>query len=651
MTSDTKSNPSLMAPKLDSSNIFENLFTQLDDAVFVKDLNGCYVTINPKTAELLGRPQEQILGYNDCDLFSKEDGELIMAQDRKILESGNHVSLEENLTFNNKKIILWTTKIPMHDSAGRVCGLIGIARDITERTNKLQQYVDALRQSEERLRILFEGIDDAVLVHDENGNILDCNQAVCSRLGYSKSEILNLRTVDIDAPRFAEGFKTRLASQVATGRLRCEGVHLTKDGREIFVDIVTSVIDFKGSQAVLAVIRDISDLKRAESERRSLELQIQHAQKLESLGVLAGGIAHDFNNLLMGILGNADLALLHLPADSSGRQEINGIQLSAKRAAELCQQLLAYSGKGHFVVQPIKINDLVTEMAKLLEITISKKVKITYDLKEKTSSVEADITQLRQVVMNLITNAADAIGDNTGIITISTDLRNFTRRELSSLTSKEPLIEGNYVVFEVTDTGPGMEAAVRERIFEPFFTTKKTGRGLGLSAVLGIIRGHKGAIKVDSKVGRGTKISLLFPPSSLPGTALESINPIVKWRGNGIVLLADDEEIVRTVTASMLEAIGFSVITAHDGHAALEMFRKHSSELACIILDLSMPKLSGQETLSEIRKLNKEVAVILSSGYSAQEVPVEAGPNAPGFIQKPYQLEGLRAKLQEVLDR
>jgi nitrogen-specific signal transduction histidine kinase/ActR/RegA family two-component response regulator len=405
-------------------------------------------------------------------------------------------------------------------------------------------------------------------------------------------------------------------------------------------------------QLITLILRDSSERRRAEDERLKFLSQIQQTQKLESLGVLAGGIAHDFNNLLMAVLGHADLALDALPAASEARDDLAEIRRAAQRATELCKQMLAYSGKGRFVIQPVELQKVVEEMLHMLRVSISKNAILKLNFAPNLPPVDADASQLRQVVMNLVVNASEAISERSGVITLSTGAMDCDRQYLSEAWLDEQLPEGMYVFIEVADTGAGMDLETRSRIFDPFFTTKFTGRGLGLAAVLGIVRGHRGAIKVYSELGKGTTFKVLFPVSHRAevreeGSAVRGI-----YEGKGTVLLVDDDESVRAVGRKMLERIGFTVVTAADGSEAIARFRERADDIICAIVDLTMPHVDGAETFRELRRMRPGVRVILSSGYNEQDVTQRfVGKGLAGFIQKPYQLSTLVAVLQEVLEK
>ncbi|MBT3201389.1 MAG: PAS domain-containing protein [Phycisphaerales bacterium] len=421
------------------------------------------------------------------------------------------------------------------------------------------------------------------------------------------------------------------------------------------------IFDEQGKVRFLdGVIIDITNRKTAEKQRFNLERQVQHAQKLESLGVLAGGIAHDFNNLLMAILGNADLAMDELAPHAPARENIQEIEKASKRAAELAKQMLAYSGKGRFVIEPINLNEFVEEMAHLLEVSISKKAVLKFNFADNLPSFDGDATQIRQIIMNLITNASEAIDDTSGVIALSTGVMHCDRDYLDSINEillaslEEPLAEGVYTYFEVADTGCGMDAETIEKIFDPFFTTKFTGRGLGMAAVMGIIRGHGGAIRIYSEPDKGTTFKMLFPATKSPDgdeatTKRNNAEP-KEWQGHGTIMIADDEETVCAVGKQMLERLGFSTLLAADGRQAVDIFESHADEIVCVLLDLTMPHMDGAEAFRELRRINPDVTVVLCSGYSEQDATERfAGKGLAGFIQKPYNMATLKDKLIEVL--
>jgi CheY-like chemotaxis protein len=341
--------------------------------------------------------------------------------------------------------------------------------------------------------------------------------------------------------------------------------------------------------------------------------------------------------------------MAHLNPESPVREKLVSIEKAATRAADLAQQMLAYSGKGKFVVESIDMNRLVEEMGHMLEVSISKKAVLRYNLARSLPAVNADATQIRQIVMNLVINASEAIGDRSGVIAISTGSLECTESYLKDVWLADPLPEGRYVFIEVADTGCGMDKETLARIFDPFFTTKFTGRGLGMAAVLGIIRGHHGAIKVYSEPGKGSNFKILLQASEQPAE-LCGQDPAINdtWKGSGTVLLVDDEETVRDIGSEMLQELGFKVVTATDGQEALDIYASRP-DIVLVLLDLTMPHMDGEQCFRELRLLNPNVSVVISSGYSELEVTQKfAGKGLAGFVQKPYRLAALREKLMKI---
>ncbi len=386
------------------------------------------------------------------------------------------------------------------------------------------------------------------------------------------------------------------------------------------------------------IFTDVTESRRAEEARERMQSNILHAQKLESLGVLAGGIAHDFNNLLVGMLGNSELALMDIPADSRARTYLKDVVLSAQRAAELCMQMLAYSGKGKFVVRVLDLNEIVREMLSLLKVSISKKAVLKTRLSAVAPLFEGDATQIRQILMNLITNASDALNDEPGVITITTGVTGSDANYLENSTLSNELPEGNYTFVEVSDSGGGMDADTIERIFDPFFTTKPAGRGLGLAAVSGIIRGHRGAVRIYSELGRGTSFKVLLPAIEKSEATETSPEFEVEIKhGSGVILLVDDEHAVRRVAKRVAERAGFSVLEAANGQEAVDVFRERHQEIVLVLLDMSMPVMSGEEAFRILKTIDPSVPVVLSSGYNEQDATTYfVGKGLAGFLQKPY---------------
>ncbi|MCU0293971.1 MAG: PAS domain-containing protein [Thermoanaerobaculaceae bacterium] len=389
---------------------------------------------------------------------------------------------------------------------------------------------------------------------------------------------------------------------------------------------------------------------KAEAALRASQWQLQQSQKLESLGVLAGGIAHDFNNLLMGVLGNADLVILDLDRDSAVRGRVEDIRTAAIRLAELTNQMLAYAGKGTFREEPVDLSALVEEILRLVSASISKKVILHAELAPDLPVIPADPSQLRQVVVNLVTNAAEAIDDGEGSVWIRSGTIDVDPRTLPNTLVDRDVPPGQFVFLEVADTGAGLDDAIRTKIFDPFFTTKVTGRGLGLASVLGLVRSHRGAIQVESEPGRGSTFRTFFPCPEV--TLVKEVQPIPSvdtWQGRGTVLVVDDEQVVRTVATAILENVGFKVVTAIDGLAAIETVQSQTP-LVAVLLDASMPRMDGAETLARIRLSRPDLPVIMTSGYCESFVMNRDDATQPlAFLQKPFRAQTLIEKVQELL--
>ncbi|MBN1346590.1 MAG: cache domain-containing protein [Phycisphaerae bacterium] len=502
--------------------------------------------------------------------------------------------------------------------------------------------------------ILASATEFAIVAVDLDFRIVHQNPAAGRFLGLD-GDAQGRRIQDLPTPeRFRlAAFGEMAASALEGGKYEFDVERGEGDARNRFYHVVVMPMRDGQQQCVGYVLfaQDVTPRRRAEQQRIELEIQVQHAQKLKDLGVLAGGVAHDFNNLLTSVLGNADLAMMDLSPVSTAQENIKQIQVLVHRASDLCRQMLAYAGKGKFVTRAVDLNDVVREMAQLLEVSISKKAVLKYDFSDNLPAIEADPTQISQIVMNLITNASEAIGKRSGAIVVRTGAAHCDRDRLRRAYFDEHLPEGLYVSFEVGDTGCGMSKETIDRMFDPFFTTKVAGRGLGMAAVMGIIRGHKGVLEVKSELGKGSTFRCLFPAVDRPAEPLVAPpKEFEAWRGSGTVLLVDDEETIRAVGRQMLERLGFDVLTAADGREAIRVFQEHAPEIACVLLDLTMPEMDGEEAFRALREIRADVPVILSSGYGEQEVIARfSGTDLTAFIEKPYGSKGLIPKIREVM--
>ncbi len=529
----------------------------------------------------------------------------------------------------------------------------GIAEKL-QRIISRKRAEEALAESEERFRTLAGSAPDGIFRFDREFRLLYMNPVGAHWIGVEPPFQLPEAEASYTRPDMLTTHWEASAREVfETGHLRRLETAVERHGRVWSYDVIVAPeIGRDGSvRSVISVARDITERRQQEASRRTLELKVQQAQKLESLEVLAGGVAHDFNNLLMGVLGNAELTLLELPPSSPHRKYQTSIKAAAVRMAEISKQMLDYSGKGRFLVTALNLSDLVAEMASLLKVSLPKKVALKLDLGQDLPVIQASGDQLRQIILNLVINGAEAVGEQVGLVTIHTGSIDTDQAYLSQLQWHDELRAGLYAYVEVSDTGCGMTRDLQDKIFDPFFTTKFTGRGLGLAAVQGIVRGHKGAISVRSEQGNGSTFRILFPSAehSIPIAADQPVEAHLRSGAGQAVLVVDDEETVRTTATMLLNRVGFSVMTAVDGEEALKLLSEHPQDIDLVLLDLSMPRMDGIETFAKIRKVSPHLPIILSSGYNEQEATQAfTGKGLSGFIQKPYDLESLLKKVLEV---
>jgi two-component system cell cycle sensor histidine kinase/response regulator CckA len=480
----------------------------------------------------------------------------------------------------------------------------------------------------------------------EDGTITEANAVFLEMLGYTREELAAgaLRVPDLTPPGHTRVDAQAAEEAAARGSFSPYEKELThKNGARVPVIIGGVVLEGPPRWRWVAFVLDLT-------ERKHLEQRLKESQKLESIGLLAGGIAHDFNNLLTGIMGNASLALEGVPPEDGRRMLIENVVKASEKAAHLTRQLLAYSGKGRFVIQAINLSELVSEISALLRTSIPKKVELRLDIREDLPPIEGDSSQIQQLIMNMVLNGAEAIGDSIGTVLVTTGVEDVDEEYIRTAGLREGIKPGRYVCLEVHDTGCGMDERTRARIFDPFFTTKFTGRGLGLAAALGIVRGHNGDIKVYSAPGKGSTFKVLLPQA---GVAYEKppAPEVRELRGSGIILVVDDEEIVREAARTALERYGYKVLAAENGREAIEIFRPRAGEISAVLLDMTMPVMSGEETFEKLTAIRPGVRVIVSSGYNEMEALRRfSGTGISAFIQKPYTAAQLAGRLKAVLE-
>ena len=632
-----------------SESLLASIVASSDDAIVSKTLDGLVTSWNRGAERIFGYTAAEMIGQPIIRLFPpdrvEEEADIIAR-----LQRGETVKRYETVRRHKSGALIdvSVTVSPLRDAAGRIIGASKIARDITERKRK-ETRIEELATSLDRIYRLVPGVIYLFMLRPDGTSCLPfASEAARQIFEVAPEDVREDASVIFDKilPEDLPGVRTSITESAETLKPWHHEFRLRHaDGSVVWLrgDSVPERDD-AGNTVWYGFISDVTEARR-------LETKLVESAKLESLGVLAGGIAHDFNNLLTGILGNASLARQELPPTSLGQPMLDQIETAARRAADLCKQMLAYSGKGRFVVQSLDLNKLIEDTTHLLNISIAKNCILRFNLAPSLPPIRADATQLRQVIMNLVINGSEAIASRSGVLALTTGVARVDEEYLKGFRPDASPPPGDYVFVEVSDNGCGMAAATLTRIFDPFFTTKFTGRGLGLAAVLGIVRGHKGGLKVYSEPGKGTTFKLFFPVAN--GRAQDSASPFpapLAFKGTGTVLVVDDEETVRTVAARMLERLGFSVVLANDGREGMEKFRADPARFTLVLLDLTMPHLDGEETFRQMRMLNPGVRVILTSGFNQQEaVNRFTGKGLAGFIQKPFELGSLIQVIRSVL--
>ncbi|MFN8587286.1 MAG: PAS domain-containing protein [Candidatus Eisenbacteria bacterium] len=541
-------------------------------------------------------------------------------------------------------------RIAERDAAGHPLRISGTASDITE----AKQAEIALRASQELFTSFMRYSPAAAFIFDRESRLLYVNKAYEEAIWGDDVPDWRGRSVsELFSPQMAAEYRESDARVFEEERSTVvEQIVPARGGDRVWLTVKFPLHDHTGQLHVGAMALDITDRRRAEEQRRSLEARSTEAQKLESLGLLAGGVAHDFNNILTSILGHADLARMTVATGTPLRESLDQIVVGARSAAELTRQMLAYAGRGTMTRRPQSLSELIAEMGQLLQVSIGKRTTLHYEFAPGVPAIEGDEAQIRQVVMNLILNASEAIGDTSGAITVGLRVRQLSRESLASRWTHDDLPAGEYVEFEVSDTGAGMTEDTLSRIFDPFFSTKFTGRGLGLAAVLGIVRAHRGTVQVDSEPGRGTSFRVLLPAYRRAKPAPVAPRSPMDWRASGVALIVDDEDSVRRLANAMLLRLGFDeVIVTNGGLEGLDAFRARAHEIRLVLLDVTMPDMDGETVLAHMREIPSDARIVLTSGYSAPPPRGSDTARADGFLGKPYRLEELARVVRDSLER
>ncbi len=637
---------------------YRRLFESANDGIFMFDQNTRQlISANPKMVSLMGIKAESIGNIRPSSWATPDIYQLYVKHLKLTLEKGNHF-FEVPFIDPQGDVRQWQISANIVDLEGRPV-LNGLVRDVTEsrraeeelrqREEQQRQLSEKLTQQTHLLEAILAATPDNFLVFDLDGRFQFVSLSILEFLGFSLNDVVGKTWQELQLPaEFGEVSDRDRVSVLQTGKPVSREFQFPWLDSIFEIEFVTNPVldDQEKVAAFVTTARDVT-------EWRQTVRAMHRAQKMESLGILAGGIAHDFNNLLVAMLGQASLAQTYLDSHEPAHIHISKVVQAAEQAASLTQQLLAYSGGGHFSIKSINLNRLIQESMDLLKVALPKQIVLDFDLVDDLPMIEGDKAQLQQVLMNLLINGAEAIGEQTGRICVQTAVQHITQENHHFWQyTDSPLPTGDYVSLRVEDNGEGMDPENIAKIFDPFFTTKFTGRGLGLAAVLGIMRSHRGGLWVSSEPQDGTVFELLLPISSEdePVEAAQPELPVPETAVTGLVLVIDDERAVREAVTDILEMEGMEVLTATNGDEGIALYQSRGSEIDLVLLDLSMPGKSGRETFELLQQFDPDVRIMLSSGYSEENATRGfATPPLVGFLQKPYRLDTFVQRMQEFM--
>ncbi|MEI6214996.1 MAG: PAS domain-containing protein [Desulfuromonadales bacterium] len=625
----------------------------IPDLLFVVGLDGCYHEFHSPRTDLLAAPVESFIGRKVTDILPPDAADVCMSAIREAHETGNSFGRQFQLQLPQGPHWFELSVSRMSSAATPDQRFIVLSRDISER----KRDEDVLRESKLLYRSLLESVPAVIYRFSTKTGGLFYSPQIEDVFGYPlqafyDDPLLWKNSIHPEDVQLVERSIAELFAGSQPG-FDIEYRVANRDGEWIWLRDSTIQREISdGEMVIFGLAQNITKLKQAEEKRQALENQFQQTQKLESLGVLAGGIAHDFNNILTIILGHCHIVMGDIDSGMDQKNHVKEIAEAASRAANLCRQMLSYAGNTALEQSDINLWLLVDENVKMLRSAINKNVTIKLDLTRRMPLITGDSAQIQQVVMNLVINAAEAIGDTNGTITILLDRITVSTVQPETDFAGTAIAVGDYACLTVSDDGCGMSTETRRRIFEPFYTTKFTGRGLGMSAVLGIINSHRGALQVSTKSGAGTTFKVYFPltnvPDTLPPPQTPAFQPAEKC--SGTVLLVDDEHNLRVLGAILLKAIGFTVITVCNGLEALEEFHTRGSGIDLVLMDMLMPEMSGREAYRLLREQSAFIPIIICSGCDENVIEdfLEDDPCA-AVIQKPYRPEELQTTLTRLL--
>jgi PAS domain S-box-containing protein len=623
-----------------TKELLASIVESSSDAIVGLDLEGRITSWNRAAERLFGYSPGQAIG-RPVSILQSSESEVGTDEMLSRVAAGETVESQETIraTADGRELSVLISWSPIRDEAGRITGAFKTIRDVTDQRRVERE----LRVADERFRMAQKALRAGIWERDLVAGTSHWSPELFDLLGIEptstpRMELLLERVRPDDAERVRRDVTRALERRQ---ELRHQ-FRITRHGQVRWITTFARVVADPGrAPRLIGFSIDTTDLHAAEEA-------VRQAARFESIARLAGGVAHDFNNLLAGIMGGASFISEVLPEDHSARSMLDLIVRSSERAAQLTRQLLAYAGQGAFTMRRLDLSRAVQEACSLARGSLSSRVEFEVQTGWDLPPVEADPNQVREVVLNLVVNASEAIGESVGSIRVRTGLEWLDRAAISSRFSGADAAPGAYVYLEVQDSGPGMTQELSNRIFEPFFTTRFMGRGLGLSAVQGIVRGHRGAIELETSPGAGARFRVCFPAAAIEATRPPAPQPVREHRRS--VLVIDDEEAVRNIVRAVLSRAGYSVLTAADGLAGLELFRSRESQVSLIILDVSMPRMSGSEVLAEIRKAGSQVKILITSGYPESEAMAHIRQeDIAGFLQKPFTVRQVAALIANVL--
>jgi PAS domain S-box-containing protein len=611
-------------------------------AIFTIDLNGIVQSWNAAAERMFGWQEVEVLG-RPTPLVPPDKRHEYTELVERLRRGEAFAGVQARRQRKDGTLIdVSLSAAPLYDAQGNVSGITVLVADISE----VKQAEHALGRERALLRALIDSIPDMIFCKNRDGTYLGCNAAWAKRTGRSEREIIGLSARDLYPRAISDLYEAQDREVLRTGHpLRTEEWVDFADGRRLLIEVVKTPF-FGPDGKVLGLIGISRDI----TERRQLEEQLRQAQKMEAVGQLAGGVAHDFNNLLTAILGSVSLLLATTREDEPAREGLREIERAAARAAELTKQLLGFSRQTMLQLEPTDLAAAVEETVAILRRTIDPRIVVDVRRADRLWPVQADLSQMNQVLMNLCLNARDAMPDGGKLILEAQNVtldEGHARRHLDAR-------PGEFVQLCVSDTGHGIPPEIQPRIFDPFFTTKEPGKGtgLGLAMVFGILKQHQGWIECESEVGKGTRFAIYLPRYA-DGVVKQPVRsaPDRIAGGSETILLVDDEAVIRNLGRTILQRYGYKLLLAEDGQEALEVYRRHRGRIDLVILDLTMPRLSGRDTLRELLQIDPQVQVVLSSGYSAEYFSESGKDGVVGFVNKPYRPQDLALTVRRVLDQ